>query len=146
MRGPAAALNAYANSFNLPAYTAESLPKDAELPYITYPLNVPEWTEKASFYFQIWYRTRSNEQPLTKADEILADIGEGKILEATDGHIVIWPETPAVQLLVDGDIRSAYLNLSINAYQKPGAYTAPDPGTEGPETEDQNKDPEEGEN
>ena len=131
MRGPAAALNAYLNGFNLPAYTTESLPKEAEPPYITYPLNIPTWDEKTSFYIQIWFRTRSNEALLTKADEILADIGPGKILQASDGYVAIWPETPAVQLLVDGDTRSAYLNLSINAYQKPGAYAAPEDPEEG---------------
>lgn len=151
MRGTAAALNAYFSSFGIPAYTTESVPPDVQLPYLTYPLNIPEWREKATFYVQIWYRSRSNEQILTKADQILLDIGEGKILQTDNGTVVIWPDTPAVQLLVDGDIRSAYLNLSINAYQMPGAYTEPQtPETDHqdpePETGDPGADPEEGDN
>ena len=136
MRGTAAALNAYFSSFGLPAYTTESLPKDAALPYLTYPLNVPEWREKATFYVQIWFRTRSNAPVLAKADEILQDIGEGKILQTENGTVVIWPESPAVQLLVDGDTRSAYINLSINAYQMPGQYTELAPPAPSPEEGD----------
>lgn len=148
MRGPAAALKTYLSGFGIPAYTTESVPDTLLDKYITFPLTVPEWREKATFYAQIWYRTRSNEPVLAKADEILADIGEGKRLPTEDGYIVIWPETPAVQLMVDGDFRSAYLNLSLNAYQLPGAYSAPDtePEEPGESTEDPEEDPEEGEN
>ena len=137
MRTTAAALKSYLSGFGIPAYTIESVPTDVQLPYLTYPLNVPEWREKATFYIQIWYRTRSNTPVLTKADEILADIGEGKIIQAEDGYVVIWPDTPAIQLIVDGDTRSAYLNLTINAYQMPGAHTEP-------ATPDPSEDPEEG--
>lgn len=120
MRATAAMLQTYLAGFNLPVFTAETIPEDTEPPYITYPMNLPEWTEKATFYVQIWYRTHSNTPLLEKADEILADIGEGKHLIGEDAILVIWPETPAVQLIVDGDIRSAYLNFAINAYQMPG--------------------------
>ena len=36
------------------------------------------------------------------------------------GYLVIWPETPLVQIMVDGNYRSAYINLSINTYHIPG--------------------------
>ena len=127
MRGPAAALKTYLGSFGIPAYTTESVPDDIQQPrYLTYPLNIPEWREKSTFYIQVWCRTRSNEPVLEIADQILRDIGEGKILQTADGYVAIWPETPAVQLMVDGDYRSAYLNFSINAYQMPGAFTDPE--------------------
>lgn len=120
MKAAAAALKTYFGSFGIPAYTTESVPDNVELPYLTYPLNIPEWNDKNSFYAQVWYRSKSNAAVLAKADEILQDIGAGKILPAGTGYIAIWPETPAIQLMVDGDNRSAYLNLSINAYQMPG--------------------------
>jgi hypothetical protein len=67
----------------------------------------------------VYYRNQtSNLQSLAKADEIVSAIGErGKILPCEGGYVVIWPQTPLVQELPpDGDVRGAYINLSINAY------------------------------
>ena len=114
----AKALKTFASSFGLPAYG--SIPDPVELPYITYPVVEPEWRENASFYLQVWHRTTSNTELLTKADEICRAIGTGLIINLEGGYLVIWPESPLVQLMVDGDFRSAYINLSINAYHVPG--------------------------
>lgn len=128
MRDTAAALKKYLSSFGLPAYTIGSVPVNVALPYITFPAVEPEWTEKATFYIQIWYRATDNAALFAKADEIRQDIGEGKRIRTGSGIIVIWPESPAVQLMVDGDVRSAYMNFSVNAYHLPGAYKAPEEG------------------
>lgn len=120
MRETAAAIKTWASSFQLPAYATGSIPDPVTLPYISYPVVEPEWNQKASFYVQIWHRTTSNTELLEKADEIVSDIGIGKVIDVPNGHIVIYPETPLVQVMVDGDFRSAYINLSINAYHTPG--------------------------
>ena len=120
MRQVASALKTFASSFNLPAYANGSVPDPVELPYITFPVVEPEWSEKASFYIQIWHRSTTNTELLTKADAICQAIGTGKIINLTGGYLVIYPETPLIQLMVDGDFRSAYINLSINAYHVPG--------------------------
>jgi hypothetical protein len=117
----AAALKTFFSGFGLPAYTADSVPEDAELPYITYSASQPEWDQKASLYAQVWERTQSNAGILRMADRITAAIGEGKRIPLEDGYLVIWPETPLIQIMVDGDHRSAYINLSVNVYQKAGA-------------------------
>lgn len=116
----AAALKTFFSGFGLPAYAVNSVPEDVELPYITYSLSVPEWNQKSSMYAQVWDRSRSNTGIITVADQITAEIGEGKTIPLEDGYLVIWPETPLIQLMVDGDFRSAYINLSINAYHMPG--------------------------
>ena len=116
----AAALKTFFSGFGLPAYTTASVPDDVELPYIAYSLAEPEWGQKATMYAQIWDRSPSNTMILQKADEIAREIGEGKIIPMESGYLVIWPETPLIQLMVDGDFRSAYMNLSINAYHVPG--------------------------
>lgn len=116
----ASALKTFFGGFGIPAYTVDSVPENVELPYLTYPLSEPEWSEKATFYAQIWYRTRSNAEVLAKADEIIAAIGTGMTIALPNGYLVIYPESPLVQLLVDGDTRSAYINLSMNAYHMPG--------------------------
>ena len=122
MRAFAKALKTFAGGFGLPAYAADSIPDDVRVPYITYPLNEPEWSQKNSFYLQGWYRTTSNAALAEKADEIVQEIGEGITLQTDSGKLVIYPETPLIQFLTDGDYRSFYINLSVNSFQMPGAY------------------------
>ena len=122
MRATAKALKDWLSSFGLPVYTAQTIPKDIQVPYLIYPLNVPEWNQKSTFYIQGWYRTTSNADLTAKADEIIQAIGIGIKLRTGGGYISIWPESPLVQLMTDGDYRSFYINLSINVYQMPGAF------------------------
>lgn len=122
MRAFAKAIKNFVGGFNLPAYAVGSVPDDVQVPYLVYPLNEPEWNQKASFYVQGWYRTTSNAELSAKADEIIKEIGIGITLKTDSGYIVIYPESPLVQMMVEGDYRSFYINLSINCYQMPGAY------------------------
>jgi len=118
----AQALYNYFSGFGIPAYAENTVPDDAVLPYITYPLYQPEWRSKHTFYVIVYYRHKtSNLDSLSKADEIAGAIGEGIRLPFDGGMLVLWPETPLVQAMPpNGDIRAAYINLSINAYQMPG--------------------------
>ena len=116
----AAALKSFFSGFDLPAYTVNSVPEEVSLPYIAYSLAEPEWNQKATMYVQVWDKSRSNVLIVQKADQITAAIGEGKIIQIQDGYLIIWPESPLIQLMTDGDYRSAYINLSINAYHVPG--------------------------
>lgn len=120
MRATAKALKEFVGGFGLPAYTTESVPDDVSVPYLVYPLTEPEWSQKASFYIQGWYRTKSNAELSAKADQIIREIGTGITINTQSGYLVIYPETPLVQLMTDGDYRSFYINLSINVYQMPG--------------------------
>ena len=122
MRATAKALKTFVSSFGLPAYTSQTVPKDVSLPYLTYPLTEPEWNQKATFYIQGWFRSTSNAELTEKADQILREIGTGITINTESGYLVIYPESPLVQLMTDGDYRSFYINLSINVYQMPGAY------------------------
>ena len=120
MRETAKAMKDFFSGFGLPAYEEYSVPDDVELPYITYHLAEPEPFEKASMYAQVWFRTKSNAEILEVADAIVGAIGVGKILENRGGYTVLWNETPNIQILVDDDVRRAYINLSINSYNLPG--------------------------
>ena len=122
MKATAKALKTFVGGFGLPAYAVGSVPKDVALPYLTYPLVEPEWNQKATFYIQGWYRTTSNSALVEKADQILREIGTGITINTESGYLVIYPESPQVQLMVNDDYRSFYINLSINVYQMPGAY------------------------
>lgn len=122
MRATAKALKEFFGSFGLPAYTEDSVPDEITVPYLTYPLKEPEWNQKTTMYLQGWFRTTSNAELTAKADEITAAIGTGIKIDTGVGYLSIYPETPLVQMLTDGDYRSFYINLSINAYQMPGAF------------------------
>jgi hypothetical protein len=122
MKATAKALKSFVGGFGLPAYTSQSVPKDVTVPYLTYPLVEPEWTEKATFYIQGWFRSTSNAALVETADQIIKEIGTGITINTESGYLVIYPESPLVQLMNDGDYRSFYINLSINVYQMPGAY------------------------
>ena len=150
MRATAKALKTYFSSFGIPAYTVDTIPKDVSVPYLVYPLSEPEWNQKSSFYVQGWYRSTSNAALATKADEIVSAIGTGIKLDTGVGYVSIYPESPLVQMITDGDYRSFYINLSLNAYQMPGAFPVqPIPSTETPvtneETQEPGETPEEGE-
>lgn len=120
MLNTAAKLKTFFSSFGLPAYTTDSVPETVELPYITYPLTEPEWNEQASFHCQVWYPKRQLEALLTKADAIVAAIGNGKKFVLQNGCLVIYPSTPLLQIRSDDYSQSAYILLSINAYHMPG--------------------------
>ena len=148
MKALAKALSSFVGGFSLPAYTVESVPDDVSVPYLTYPLKEPEWNKQTTFYIQGWYRTTSNADLTAKADEIISTIGAGITIPTDSGYLVIYPDTPLVQLMVDGDYRSFYINLIINSFQMPGYY--PPPPTPTPtdvddEDDNEGEDPEEGE-
>ena len=124
MMATATALKTFFSSFGLPAYTVDTVPKDVDAPYIAYYFSEPEWDKKTSGYAQVWYRTKSNSTVLTKADEVLAAIGEWKEIALDgNGYLVIYPENPKGSIMVDPDddaYRAAIINFSINSYHMPG--------------------------
>ena len=120
MRNTAKTIKQFLSGFGIPAYALSTVPKDVDYPYLVYPLIEPEWDQKSTFYIQGYFRTTSYSQVLEMADTIAGEIGTGVILNMDEGYLVLYPETPLIQTLVDGDIRSFYLNLSLNAYHLAG--------------------------
>lgn len=118
----AQALYTFFSGFNIPAYAENTVPDDAQLPYITFPQREPEWNQKTTFYAIVYDRSKdSNLSVLSKADEIAAAVADGARLPIDGGVVVLWPETPLIQTMTtDTDVRAAYINLSMNAYKMPG--------------------------
>lgn len=113
-------LKAFFSGFGLPAFQEDSVPEGTALPYITYSISVPEWNQKATMYAQVWDRTKTNAGIIQVADQITHAIGECRNIPFDGGYLVLWPETPLIQIQTDGDFRYAYISLSINVYQLPG--------------------------
>jgi len=120
MINTAATLKTFFSGFGLPAYAENNVPDDLQLPYITYPLIEPEWDEQASYYCQVWYRKKQLAALLSKADQIVAAIGEGIVFEQDGGYVALYTSTPLQQMLTDDDSQRVYINLIIKAYHIPG--------------------------
>lgn len=122
MTQTAQALKSFFSGFGVPAYSETSVPDDIQLPYITYPIKEPEWRQPTSFYIVLWCRTKGYADALSKADQILAAIGEGARIPTNDGIVVIRPETPLFQEVkdADNDTKALYINLQLNAFLKAG--------------------------
>lgn len=118
MINTAAALYGFWASFGLPAYTVGTVPSNQEFPYITYSLVETEPFESGTHYAQVFFRSTSNTELLTKVDEIKNAIGNGILIDCDGGKIAIRPANPFVQLMVDAvpEIRYAYINMQINCY------------------------------
>jgi len=116
MINTAQALYDFWSSFGIPAFTTQSIPDDAFLPYITYSLVETEPTEPATHYAQVYYRSTDNTALLSMVDRIKAAIGTGKRLECDGGLVVLRPSTPYVQMQGTDENQYAYINLQINCY------------------------------
>lgn len=119
MTNTAAALNEFWNSFQIPAYTSDSVPDGQDLPYIVYNLTETDPLGSKSHYAQVFYYTTSNTELLTKVDEILAvfhNSGNSIRLECSGGYVVL--RNPTVQMLTDKvpEIRYAYIEMQLNCY------------------------------
>lgn len=116
----ARALYEFWSGFGLPAYTVNTVPDDAVVPYITYSLTETEPLESATHYAQVWYRDTSNAEMLAKADAIKSVIGNGIRIDCDGGYVVLRPVSPYMQLMTDIDPanRYIYINLQINCYHE----------------------------
>ena len=116
----AEALKNFYSGFGLPAFQEDTVPDDVSLPYISFSLSEPEWNQRASHFVRVWDRTKLNTGIIRKADQITQAIGTRKKIKYDGGYLVIYPENPKTQIVVDGDTRYAYINLSINTFNMPG--------------------------
>lgn len=122
MTQTAQALKSFLGGFGIPAYSETSVPDDIQLPYITYPIKEPEWSQPTSFYCVLWCRTKGYAAALAIADQIIAAIGEGVRLQIASGWVVLRPENPLTQEIKDSDndTKAIYINLKLNAYHTAG--------------------------
>ena len=118
MTNVAKALYEFWSSFGLPAYVEDTVPDDANLPYITYRLVVPDWRDSAMTYARVWYRSTSFTAISAKVDEIDAAIGEGISIPTNGGAVYLSKGSPFQQyqsMSDDGMLKVIYLNIIINA-------------------------------
>lgn len=115
------ALYAFWCSFGIPAYVEGDVPEDAQMPYITYSVQMPESMGMSTHYARIWMRESGYAAISQKADEIRGRFGaaETVLIRTETGSICLRAGTPFLQRLDMGEPENKciYINMTISNYQ-----------------------------
>ena len=108
------AVHSFWSSFGISAYDENSVPDDAELPYITYNVSTADIGDIVIMSASVWYRTNSWTYLDNMADRISKAIGYGgKTIPLDKGMVWIRRSSPFAQRLSDdGEIKRMLLQIS----------------------------------
>lgn len=114
------ALQQFWESFGLPVYDENTVPDEAEMPYITYEASTANFDRPLFLSAQIFYYSPSWKEICNKADEIAKYIGFGyKILKIDGGYLYIQQGSPFSQKMPDQSndmIRRMIINISCEFF------------------------------
>ena len=112
----AAAIYQFWSSFGLTAYEENTVPTDADFPYITYQLVTDSFDREVQVTASLWYRSESWTAINAKTEEISQKISRGgKIIPCDGGAIWFKRGQPFAQNMrdeSDGLIKRKYLNIT----------------------------------
>ena len=112
----AAAIYQFWNSFGLTAYEENTVPTDADFPYITYQLVTDSFDYEIPLTASIWYRSESWTDINAKTEEVSQKISRGgKIIPCDGGAIWLKRGQPFAQSMGDESddlIKRKYLNIT----------------------------------
>ena len=110
------ALNNFWNRFGWTAYDENTVPDNAEYPYITYNVSTGNVNNSISLYAQLWDRSTSWKRVVSKSEEIAEYIGYGHHVESfDDGYIYITMGNPFAQRMSEpGDDKMRRIYISVN--------------------------------
>ena len=112
----AAAIYQFLNSFGLTAYEENTVPHDADFPYITYQLVTDSFDREITLSASLWYRSESWTAINAKTEEISQEISRGgKIIPCDGGSIWLKRGQPFSQNMGDESddlIKRKYLNIT----------------------------------
>lgn len=110
-------LNAFWNSFGLKAYDENTVPDNAQLPYITYEASSDDFGNKIAQTASLWYRSSSWADITAKEEQISEFISRGGInVSYNGGSMWIQKASPWAQRMDDPSdemIRRIVLNVTI---------------------------------
>ena len=116
MRSTANALYEFFSGFGIPAYLQDTIPDNAQMPYITYELFEPECLTTAFFNASVWYKDTGLDAISRKVDEIRDAIGNGGVtLHTEEGVIRLYRDERFAQMMSDPnpETKRAYLSMII---------------------------------
>lgn len=108
------AIHSFWSSFGLTAYDENSVPDDAQMPYITYSVEYDSFDYSVSLSASLWYQSTSWAAPTAKAHEISNYISLGGVTIPTDnGAVWINRGSPFYQRIgdVERDVKRIYFNI-----------------------------------
>lgn len=108
-------LQAFWSGFEIPAYDENSVPDEAQLPYITYDVSVDDFGNSVAQTASLWYKSTSWRDITEKEMEIAEFVGRGGRMIAYDnGAMWIKKANPWAQRMSDSDtVKRMILNLEI---------------------------------
>lgn len=118
------AIHAFWSQFGLTAYDENTVPDDAEMPYITYDVGVGSLDDFINLNGSLWYRSTSWKEISEKAEEIETAVrGNGYYISdiKDNGHLFITAGIPLYQRMVDPAddmIRRIHFNLNAEFLSK----------------------------
>ena len=113
-------MQAFWSSFGLPAYDQNTVPEDAEMPYITYELLTDSLGTAVPMLASLWYYTPSWREISQKAEEIAEYIAtmSPPAFPIDGGRIYITKGTPFAQRMSDESpfIRRIVLSVMVEYF------------------------------
>lgn len=112
----AQAIHSFWSSFGLTAYDENTVPDDAQTPYITYEVITDSIDNIVSLGGSVWYHSTSWADASQKAEQISEYLGVGGVVIPLDvGYVWIYRGTPFSQRLSDENdqMRRIYFNLTV---------------------------------
>lgn len=111
----AQAIQAFWESFGVPAYEESTVPDDVVMPYITYSMVADSIGHPIPMTGSIWDKAYSWETISQIADSISDGLVQVKSVPLDVGYIYITRGTPFAQRMTDEDdtIRRIYINLMV---------------------------------
>ena len=112
------ALQQFWEQFGIPAYAANSVPEDANMPYITYEAAIDDFCSPVPLSANIYYRSLSWADISQKTSDISAVIGDYFISPIIGGYICIMKGSPFAQRMKDEDpaVKRIYINIEVEYY------------------------------
>lgn len=114
------AIHAFWSSFGLTAYDENSVPDNAQLPYITYSLSYDSFDNNVPMTASLWSQSTSWTTITNVANAISDYIGEESTILPTDkGGVRIWRGSPFYQRMgdVENNLKRIYINITAEYLQ-----------------------------
>ena len=111
------ALYEFYNTFGIPAYEENSVPEDAELPYITYEIMTADLDmENIAMSCQIYFKSNSLMKVNAITEKLYNALSGGLKLKCDTGYIVLYRGRPFAQNRPSGDktVKAKYINISAD--------------------------------
>lgn len=109
------AIHFFWSQFAIPAYDENSVPDDAQMPYITYNVMTDALSAVLPMSGRIWYNSSSWKEITLKSKEISLKIGDGIVQKLDEGYMYLYKGTPFAQRMSSekDNVKMIYINIGV---------------------------------